>query len=282
MSQPTDIHTLAGAYTLDAVDDLERAAFTRHLTGCPACAQEVAELAETVAHLAEETAVPSPPGLRARVLREAARTPQVGPPPAVQAGQAAIVQSDRAPAARTRRPTRWRPWVAGIVAASVIAAGAAATTYAVQDHRVRQAERIQAVLTAPDAVTLTAPARGGGQVSMVLSPARDAAVVVLSGLTTPDRAHAYQLWLIRGGRPASAGVLTAGHAGGARYIDRVRGADLLGLTLEPAGGLPDRRSPSSPRCHYADRPGSDVRVGAPVANPASRSDPGAPVRTRTA
>jgi anti-sigma-K factor RskA len=71
---------------------------------------------------------------------------------------------------------------------------------------------------------------------MVLSPARDAAVVVLSGLTTPDRAHAYQLWLIRGGRPASAGVLTAGHGGGARYIDRVRGADLLGLTLEPAGG----------------------------------------------
>lgn len=236
MSQPTDIHTLAGAFALDAVDDLERAAFTRHLTGCPACAQEVAELAETVARLADETAVPAPPGLRARVLREAARTPQVRSARAIQAGPAATVQVDRAPTARTRRATRWRPWVAGTVAASVIAGGAAATTYVIHDRRVRQAERIQTVLTAPDAVTLTAPARGGGQVSMVLSPARDAAVVVLSGLTTPDRAHAYQLWLIRDGRPTSAGVLTAGNAAGARYIDQVSGADLLGLTLEPAGG----------------------------------------------
>jgi anti-sigma factor RsiW len=228
MSQPADIHTLAGAYTLDAVDDLERAAFTRHLTACPACAQEVAELAETVTRLAEETAVPPPPELRARVLRQAAGTPQAGP--------ASTFLPRTAPTAQTARPTRWRPWIAGAVAASVLAAGAAATTYAIQNHRVRQAERIQTVLTAPDAVTLTAPARGGGQVSMVLSPARDAAVVVLSGLTTPDRAHAYQLWLIDDGRPASAGVLEAGQAGGARYINRVGGADLLGLTLEPAGG----------------------------------------------
>jgi anti-sigma factor RsiW len=226
MSQPTDIHTLAGAYTLDAVDDLERAAFTRHLTACPACAQEVAELAETVTRLAEETAVPPPPELRARVLRQAARTPQAGP----------AIRARSAPAVRARRPIRWRPWLAGAVAASVIAVGAAATTYAIQDRRVRQAERIQAVLTAPDAVTLTAPARGGGQVSMVLSPARDAAVVVLSGLTTPDRAHAYQLWLIDDGRPASAGVLAAGQPGGARYINQVGGAEQLGLTLEPAGG----------------------------------------------
>jgi anti-sigma-K factor RskA len=71
---------------------------------------------------------------------------------------------------------------------------------------------------------------------MVLSPARDAAVVVLSGLSTPDRGHGYQLWLIDDGRATSAGVLTAGQAGGARFVTDVGGADLLGLTLEPAGG----------------------------------------------
>jgi anti-sigma factor RsiW len=251
MSQPTDIHTLAGAYALDAVDDLERAAFTRHLNACPSCAQEVAELAETVARLAGESAVPAPPDLRARVFREVARTPQVGPVPPVQVGPLPPIQAGPVPPVQARpgqtgraaRAIRWRPWLAGTVAASVLAVGAAVTPDAIQDRRVRQAERIQTVLTAPDAVTTTAPARGGGQVSAVQSPSLDAAVVFLSGLTTPDRAHAYQLWLIEDNRATSAGVLAAGQAGGARYVGQVGAADQLGLTLEPAGGS---TSPSAP------------------------------------
>lgn len=242
MTQPVDIHALVGAYTLDALDDIERAAFTRHLTGCPECTQEVAELAEAAAYLANDVALSPPPGLRTRVLSEAARTPQVGPAPVRQVAPeppsevAPTRDVGRAPAVRRHRPIRWRPWVAGTVAASVLAVGASAATYVIQVRRVTEAERIQTVLTAPDAVTLTAPARGGGQVSIVLSPARDAAVVVTAGLTTPDRAHAYQLWLIDDGRATSAGVLAAGQAGGARYVTAVGAADQVGLTLEPAGG----------------------------------------------
>ena len=41
MTRP-DIHALCGAYAVDAVDDLERAAFDRHLADCEACAAEVA------------------------------------------------------------------------------------------------------------------------------------------------------------------------------------------------------------------------------------------------
>jgi anti-sigma factor RsiW len=230
MSQPLDIHTLAGAYTLDALDDLERASFDRHLAGCPACALEVAELRETVARLTGAATEPPPARLRANVLSEVAGTRQVGPGKAGRPVRA--------------RPIRWRVWTAGAVAAGVLAAGAAVTTYLVQDRRVRQAERIQTVLTAPDAVTRTAPARGGGQVSMVLSPARDAAVVVLAGLTAPDSAHAYQLWLIDGGGATSAGVLRAGQADGARYLTGVRGADQFGVTLEPAGGSARPSAPS--------------------------------------
>ena len=48
----TDIHALAGAYVLDAVNDVERAAFTRHLSQCNACVSEVTELREAVAILA--------------------------------------------------------------------------------------------------------------------------------------------------------------------------------------------------------------------------------------
>jgi RNA polymerase sigma factor (sigma-70 family) len=40
-----DAHTLLGAYVLDAVDDIDRAAFGRHLNECEECRAEVAELA---------------------------------------------------------------------------------------------------------------------------------------------------------------------------------------------------------------------------------------------
>ena len=36
-----DLHTLTGAYAADALSDTEQLAFERHLTACPACAQEV-------------------------------------------------------------------------------------------------------------------------------------------------------------------------------------------------------------------------------------------------
>jgi anti-sigma factor RsiW len=76
MAETADIHALAGAYALDAVDDLERAAFDRHLRSCESCALEVAELTETVAWLTHSVAEPAPAGLRAAVLAEVARTPQ--------------------------------------------------------------------------------------------------------------------------------------------------------------------------------------------------------------
>ena len=48
----TDIHALVGAYALDAVDDLERVAFERHLQACESCRAEVDELRETAGSLA--------------------------------------------------------------------------------------------------------------------------------------------------------------------------------------------------------------------------------------
>ena len=39
----SDIHALSGAYAVDALDDLERAAFERHLADCADCRAEVAE-----------------------------------------------------------------------------------------------------------------------------------------------------------------------------------------------------------------------------------------------
>jgi len=215
-----DIHALSGAYALDALDDIERAAFGRHLAACEPCAQEVAELQATTARLADATELAPPARLRANVLAEIAVTRQVGP-------------------AKTRsgaNVNRWRRFTAGAVAAGVLAIGAGATTYVVQEQRVREAQRIEAVIGAPDAIVERVPVNGG-VLSVWTSSSRDARVVTLNGLSAPDSDHAYQLWLITGQRATSAGVLDAGRGSGVRLVSGLTGDESLGVTVERAGGV---------------------------------------------
>ncbi len=66
----SDIHALSGAYAIDALDDIERAQFERHLAECAECRAEVDSLREASAMLAETTAVEPPADLRDRLLAE--------------------------------------------------------------------------------------------------------------------------------------------------------------------------------------------------------------------
>ncbi|MFC0005956.1 anti-sigma factor [Micromonospora siamensis] len=237
----TDIHALAGAYVLDAVDDVERAAFVRHLDDCETCALEVAELREAAARLADPTWSVPPPGLRDAVLAEIRRTPQERPGRAGRDGRAT--------------PPRWRRRLAVAAAAAVLAGGAGAAVWGVQEQRVRdareqvaaardEATRVRAVLAAPDAVVRTAPVPAGGRVTVVVSARRDEGVALLDGLAAPAAGRAYQLWLIEGGTATSAGVLPVGRAGATVLLAGVRGKGLFGVTEEPAGG--SRRPTSDP------------------------------------
>ena len=63
----SDIHALSGAYAVDALDDLERARFERHLAGCEACRHEVDSLREAAALLPETTTVEPSAALRDRL-----------------------------------------------------------------------------------------------------------------------------------------------------------------------------------------------------------------------
>lgn len=65
-----DIHALSGAYAVDAVDDVERARFERHLADCAACQDEVASLSEAANAMATIIEMAPPAGLRERVMRE--------------------------------------------------------------------------------------------------------------------------------------------------------------------------------------------------------------------
>lgn len=230
----TDIHTLAGAYVLDAVDDIERAAFRRHLGECESCALEVAELSETASRLTDLTWQTPPPTMREEVLAQIARTPQLRAGPPSQLDMPA-------------RSRRWRQVVAA-AAAAVVVLGAAAGTYLVQEQRVRdergraeaaqaEAARVDAVLRAPDATLYRAQANNSGTVTVVGSRLRDEAVVVLE-LPAPGADEAYELWLSSDGAFTSAGVLPARQGSATALVSRYAGADMVGVSLERAGGSP--------------------------------------------
>ena len=236
MTSP-DIHALGGAYALDAVDDLERVAFDRHLAECETCALEVAEYRETVTRLAEGAWSVPPPRMRERVLARAAATPQQ-PPNGHRRGVAPPV-------------ARWRRLTAAAAVVGVLGIGAAATTYAVQEQRLgderaavaqaqQQAARIEAVLAAPDAALRAGDLTGGGRVTLVVSDTEDAGVVVLADAPPPGPDRAYQLWVVPAGSvtPVSVGLLEAGRSAATELIEGVRGGAAFAVSLEPAGGSP--------------------------------------------
>ncbi len=231
MSQAIDVHALAGAYALDALTEIERAAFTRHIAGCESCAAEAAGLRGAASRLALLDEQAPPDRLTAAVLNEVYRTRQV---PAV-----------RTSTTRTPGPGRTR-WLAAVAAAIVGLAGIVAV-WAVQESRLSdlragvtqvQAEqaRIAAILAAPDAQVHNAAAEGGGRVTVVVAPSLSDGVIALSGLRTPAPDRAYQLWLIEDGVAASAGILSAGANSGTALLHDVAEADTVAVTLEPAGG----------------------------------------------
>ncbi|MFE9192988.1 anti-sigma factor domain-containing protein [Micromonospora sp. NPDC007208] len=225
-----DVHTLAGAYVLDAVDDVERAAFERHLAECEPCRVEVAELRETVARLADDTVIEAtPPGLRERTLAQAARTPQL--------------RVNAAGASGGRQAGRWRQLTVAAAAAVLVAGGASAVTWTISNDRIsdeqassEQARQIAAVLDAPDARVFERSLQPGGAATVVVSRDRDHGVVLLRDLPAPGAGRIYELWLIRGSEPRKVGQLAEGDRASTTVIGPVGEAGTFGVSNEPVGG----------------------------------------------
>ena len=240
MRHTRDVHTLAGAYAMDAVSGPDRARFERHLAGCAECAREIASLREATARLATATAVPPPPALKARVLAAAAATRQR--PPAAEPETAARGWQARTWPGRTW-PGRGR---LALAAGAVAAVAAAAVLFGLSNGSMHDqlsqaqasSQQIAAVLTARDATMMTGAVKGGGTVTVVMSHARRELVFTAADLHTPPAARGYELWLIGpvGDRPV--GMLPPVRHGmtGPVIAAGLRPGDHLALTAEPPGG----------------------------------------------
>ena len=230
-----DLHSLSGAYALDALEtEAEHDRFTRHLSRCPSCAGEVRGFREVATAMAFAAATEAPPGMRDQVLAAAARTRQLPPE---------VAGESRARQKRSRAWMPWVPWLSGAVAVASIAVAvffgfAQAHTQDELDQIRAQNQAISLLLSSPQVTLLSKSTTEGGVATVVLAAARHQLVVVTNGLPALPAGHVYQLWLIGKTKTVSAGLLPPAEAGRTPAVlaSGVTKGDTLGLTVEPAPG----------------------------------------------
>jgi anti-sigma-K factor RskA len=213
-----DLHLLAGAYALDALDDLERQRFEQHLPTCPSCQDDVASFADATASLATAVATPTPAALRQRVLNEADQTRQVS------------VRGHR-----FRSSSSGLRYLSVAAAAVLLVLGGAIGTK--QFRQNRQLSARVAIVEAGDA-RMSHLTGGAGDVQVTYSASHGASLLVADGLPPAPAHRAYELWIIVDGTPQPSVTFQTNSKGHAVVkIGRVPPAgSILAITEEPSGG----------------------------------------------
>jgi anti-sigma-K factor RskA len=220
VSERDDIHELAAAYALDALDGSERDAFEEHLAGCPSCREDVEAFRVSATMLAYAEAGPEPsPALRARLLDTARRE---------RPTQSVVVL-------RPRRELRLA--LVAAAAALVVAVGLGA--WALSLSRSLDSERsarstgetIAQILSDPDAKRQAMGNRG----ELVRGP-DGRAVLVVRGLPVAPEGKTYEAWVIRDGTPVRAGLFRGGTRNILLLGPTVPTGGVVAVTLEPRGG----------------------------------------------
>lgn len=238
-------HDLAAPYALDAVDDLERARFEAHLSGCAPCQAEVRDLREAAAALSEGMQLAPPASLRQRVLDQVDAEPhRLGSAaPGLTGGADGAdganhtdsmdgtggISGAEPPATGSRSRRGW--WLAA-AAAVVIGAGSYVTSQVLegQDPATR-------IVQAQDAREFDATT---GEATVIASADQAAALLRLpADLQPAPQGQVYQAWFVGGdGSARSAGLLTEDVLQEREVVLQgdPAGAAAVGLTLEPEGG----------------------------------------------
>jgi anti-sigma-K factor RskA len=203
--EANSIHELTAGYALDALDADELRTYEQHLAHCERCQAEVAVLSSVAGVLAfaVEPAEP-PPALRERILDAArAERPNVVP----------------------LRPSRGTWAVRALaVAASVAAIGLLAWNVVLRD-------RLDHARGTPSAVPLN------GAAGSVVVGANGQGTLVVAGLDAAPPGRTYEVWVIRDGRAAPAGLFPGGARTSVVHLTRrVPDGSIVGVTVEPAGG----------------------------------------------
>jgi anti-sigma-K factor RskA len=208
---------LIPSYVLNAASPEEMQEIGRHIVSCEQCMEEAESYSAAASALT--------------LLVDPVPVPE-GFPERVGAAARGDARTETAPATARRRPReRWGRLVPVLVLALV----AAATVVLVVDARREAARhaRVEELLALERGMAM----RGLGDARARVVPHRDGFTFVASGLDAPPEGRTYQLWVIDGDHPESAGVFGV-EDGEALVTDdaSLRGVDAAAVTLEPEGG----------------------------------------------
>jgi anti-sigma-K factor RskA len=233
VTEPNDIHdsddllVMATPYALHAmpqsdVDDIDRQLAHAPESVATAFANEVRAVREARALVSASTAAEPPAQLRDRVLT------------AVDGGRVIELHP---------RSTRTRTAVIAVAAALAFGLGAAGIGFAVRpEPKPTAAEQI---FDAPDVRTVSGDIPTGGTATVVFSRERNAGVLVMNNVAPPKPGTVYQMWLVGGHGPESAGTMDAAAVAPSTtaVLPDLGDSSSLAFTVEPSGGS---TSPTTP------------------------------------
>ncbi len=211
------VSDLISPYVLGALEPDEIETVESHLSSCDQC-RTLADEERDVAGLLPYLAQPLPVPLRARrrLLNQIQEESQPDPPPVP------------APARKTRRPTGLLSRLGWVAAVPAMALAILFFFNGVQmQEQVQQRDTALSVLEQRQSTftefvsssrgavtnlhgTEAAPRAQGG---LLLNPNRDAALLIVTGLTTPLVGHSYVVWMIKGDQRMNAGVMPVDNRG---------------------------------------------------------------------
>lgn len=212
------------AYALDALPPDEIVLVGRHLAACQHCQDEVASLRAAADFLPHGLALAEPPAdLRDRVLARAR---------ASRRGQPASPMPAR-PSVPVRTGLPWFRRLLPLAFAVMLVLGFAA-------GRFWPATTTPDLTGRPDA--RSAALSGQGQGTFVVDPGARQAQLVVTGLPALPEGQVYQLWLLEGDVPISAGTFTVDANGQGRleFNGLAWSPDYrtIAITAEQVGGSP--------------------------------------------
>ena len=243
-----ELRSLIAPYVLGAVSPEETEYVRAHIVACDECRAEADSYAKVVSSLA--TSVRDGPlpdgfidGVMARAREEsqgsAALTAVASAEPMVSATDPASEHAVVSPLVRPRRRVGVLAAAAALLLVAVLAGALIATTIRLADVSSdldQEREQLIALVEEQGGITLDDPA--GESVGAML-PTQEGGIFLVHGLEDAPDERTYQVWLIEGGQPTSAGTFDPSDGVGTLETDRsLEGVEAVAVTVEPEGGSP--------------------------------------------
>ena len=226
-----EIRSLIAPYVLGAVSPEETEYVRAHIATCDECRAEADSYTTVVSSLAHS--------VRSEPLP---RDSSMGSWRAREEFKVSTADHDQAvvsPLVRPRRRVGVLAAAAAILLVAVLAGALIATTLRLADVRSdlnREREQLIALVEEQGGIRLDDPA---GESVAAMLPTQEGGIFLAYGLEDAPEERTYQVWLIEGGEPTSAGTFDPSDGRGTLETDiSLEGVEVVAVTIEPEGGSP--------------------------------------------